>query len=189
MLSAEVWAHTRRPYMLISLLLAAVLQTNATPSAGEIGAFYFEAMNESQVWVDLSPQTVEEGPAPVLLNVTIRFKGRRSDVPPAVADIRAASVNTAFPLRVRQGILRFTTTDGREYDLTAPGRLSRFTSSCDKCSLDTLTTRLAFDELQEIARSPQVTMNALGFEMRLTPGDLKLLAALIDAVREGVVIK
>jgi len=39
-----------------ALLLAAVLQTNATPSAGQIGAFYFETSNESQVWVDLTPE-------------------------------------------------------------------------------------------------------------------------------------
>jgi hypothetical protein len=32
-------------------------------------------------------------------------------------------------------------------------------------------------------------MNALGFEMRLTPADLKTLGALIEAVRDGVTIK
>ena len=32
-------------------------------------------------------------------------------------------------------------------------------------------------------------MNALGFEMRLTPADLKALGALIDAVSEGVTIR
>jgi hypothetical protein len=172
-----------------ALLIAAVLQTNATPAAGQVGAFYFEAQNESQVWVDLSPDSVETGPQPVRLTITVRFKGRQSANAPAVADIRAISVNTAFPLRVRQRILRFVTTDGREYDLTAPGRVSQFTASCEKCSLDTLTTRLAFDELRELARSPQVMMNALGFEMRLTPADLKTIGALIDAVADGVTIK
>jgi hypothetical protein len=172
-----------------SLLLAAVLQTNATPAPGQIGAFYFEGMNESQVWVDLTPKSVEPGPSPVLLNVTVRFKGRRSTSAPAVADIRATSVPLAFPLRLRQPILRLVTSDGREYDLTAPGRLSRFTASCEDCQLDTLTTRLAFEELREIARSSQVTLNALGFEMRLTPTDLKALGALIDAVNDGAAIK
>ena len=107
-----------------SLLLAAVLQTNATPAPGQIGAFYFEALNESQVWVDLSPESVEPGPRPVLLNVTVRFKGRRSPSAPAVADIRATSVHIAFPLRLRQPILRLATSDGREHDLTGPGRVS-----------------------------------------------------------------
>jgi hypothetical protein len=172
-----------------SLVLAAVLQTNASPAPGQIGAFYFEALNESQVWVNLSPESVEPGPSPVLLNVTIRFPGRKSASAPTVADVRATSVNTAFPLRVRQPTLRLVTTDGREYDLAAPGRVSQFTASCDKCSLDTLTTRLAFDELREIARSPQVTLNALGFAMRLTPADLKTLVALIDAVADGATIK
>jgi hypothetical protein len=172
-----------------TLLLAAVLQTNANPAPGQIGAFYFEALNESQVWVDLSPESVEPGPSPVLLNVTTRFKGRRSASMPTIADIRAASVNSAFPLRIRQPILRFVTTDGREYDLTAPGRVFQFTASCDKCPLDTLTTRLAFDELREIARSPRVMMNALGFEMQLTPGDLKTIGALIEAVIDGATIK
>jgi hypothetical protein len=172
-----------------SLLLAAVLQTNASPAPGQIGAFYFDALNESQVWVDLSPEAVEPGPRPVLLNVTIRFTGRRSPGAPTIADIRATSVHIAFPLRVRQPILRLATSDGREHDLTGPGRVFQFTASCEDCQLDTLTTRLAFDELREIARSPQVTMNALGFDMRLTPADLKALAALIDAVHDGVAIK
>lgn len=172
-----------------ALLLAAVLQTNATPSAGKIGAFYFEALNESQVWVDLSPEISEAGPPPVLLNITIRFKGRQSAAAPAFADVRASAVSTAFPLRLRQPILRLTTADGREYDLAGPGRVSRFTAGCEKCPPDTLTTRVAFDELREIAHSPQVRMNALGFEMRLTPADLKALGALIDAVSEGVTIR
>lgn len=172
-----------------TLLLAAVLQTNASPMPGQIGAFYFEALNESQVWVDFLPQSVEPGPSPVQFNVTVRFTGRRSNSAPTVADIRATSINTAFPLRLRQPILKLVTSDGREYDLGGPGRVSRFTASCDKCALDTLTTRLAFDELREIARSPQVTMDALGFEMRLTDADLKALGALIDAVQDGVVIK
>ena len=172
-----------------ALLLAAVLQTNATPSAGQIGAFYFETSNESQVWVDLTPEIPEAGPPPVLLNITIRFKGRKSAATPAIADIRATSVSTAFPLRLRQPILRLTTANGHEYDLAGPGRVSRFTAGCEKCPLDTLTTRVAFDELREIAHSPQVRMNALGFEMRLTPADLKTLGALIEAVRDGVTIK
>jgi hypothetical protein len=172
-----------------SLLLAAVLQMNASPAPGQIGAFYFETFNESQVWVNLLPEGTEPGPRPVLLNVTVRFKGRRSASAPAVADIRATSVHIAFPQRLRQPILRLVTGDGREHDLTAPGRVSQFTASCEDCQLDTLTTRLAFDELREIARSPQVTMNALGFEMRLTPADLQALGALIDAVSDGAAIK
>ncbi len=166
-----------------------MLQTNATPAAGQIGAFYFEALNESQVWVDLSPEISEAGPPPVLLNITIRFKGRQSAAAPAFADVRASAVSTAFPLRLRQPILRLTTADGREHDLAGPGRVSRFTAGCEKCPPDTLTTRVAFDELREIAHSPQVRMNALGFEMRLTPADLKALGALIDAVSEGVTIR
>jgi hypothetical protein len=182
-------AHAVHRSMLIPLLLAAVLQTNASPLPGQIGAFYFDAVNESQVWVDLSPDSVEPGPAPVLLNITVRFKGRRSTSAPSVADIRATSARLAFPLRVRQPILRFVTSEGREQDLTGPGRVSQFTASCEKCSLDTLTTRLAFEELREIARSPEVTMNALGFELHLGADDLKALGALIDAVDGEVVIK
>jgi hypothetical protein len=175
--------------MLFSLVLAAVLQTNASPAPGQIGAFYFDTLDESQVWVDLVPQNLEAGPSPVLFNVTMRFKGRRSVSAPAVADIRATSVTLAFPLRIRQPILKLVTSDGREHDLTGPGRVSQFTASCEKCALDTLTTRLSFEELREIARSPQVAMNALGFEVRLTDADLKALGALIQAVQEGVVVK
>jgi hypothetical protein len=174
---------------MLSLLLVAVLHANANPKPGEIGAFYFDVLNQSQVWVNLSPDSVEPGPNPVLLNVTLSFPGRRLDGPPKVAEIRATAINTAFPLRIRQPILRFDSGDGRHYDLTAPGRVSQFVASCQECALDTLTTRVAFEELREIAGSPEVTMNALGFALRLTRSDLTALATLIDTVTSGVTIK
>jgi hypothetical protein len=173
----------------LSLLLAAVLQTNANPKPGELGAFYFDALSQSQVWVTLSPESVEPGPSPVLLNVTVSFPGRRLEEPPKAAEIRATAISTAFPLRIRQPILRFETGDGRQYDLTAPGRVWQFVASCQECPLDTLTTRLAFEELREIARSSEVTMNALGFALRLKPSDVSALQTLIDAVSDGVTIK
>ena len=173
----------------ISLLLAAVLQTNATPKPGELGAFYFDALNQSQVWVNLSPESVEPGPNPVLLNVTVSFPGRRLEGAPKAAEIRTTAISTAFPLRIRQPILRFETGDGRQYDLTAPGRVWQFVANCEACPLDTLTTRLAFDELSEIARSSEVTLNALGFALRLTPSEVSALQTLIDAVTDGVTIK
>jgi hypothetical protein len=174
---------------IVLLLLAAVLQTNATPKPREIGAFYFDALNQSQVWVTLSPESVEPGPNPVLLNVTVSFPGRRLQGPPKTVEIRATAISTAFPLRIRQPILRFNASDGRTYDLTAPGRVSQFVASCQECPLDTLTTRLAFEELREIARSSDVTLNALGFALRLTPADLAALGTLIDAVDDDVMIK
>jgi hypothetical protein len=171
------------------LLLAAVLRTNANPTPGEIGAFYFDVLNQSQVWVNLTPESVEPGPRPVLLNVTVSFPGRRLPGPPTVVDIRATAVDTAFPLRIRQPILRIDTSDGRHYDLAAPGRVSQFVASCKECALDTLTTRVAFEELREIARSSGITMNALGFGVRLTPSDLTALRRFIDAVIDGVTVK
>ena len=43
---------------MLLLVLALVLHPNPTPRAGELGAFYFDVMNESQVWVDLSPRVL-----------------------------------------------------------------------------------------------------------------------------------
>ncbi len=40
------------------LLAGAVILPNPTPSLGQVGAYYFNALNQSQIWIDLEPEKV-----------------------------------------------------------------------------------------------------------------------------------
>jgi hypothetical protein len=171
------------------LLLAAVIPANNTQQPQLLGAFYFDVLDQSQVWMNLEPEEVEAGPPPVVLNVTVVFPGRKLVAAPDVVMVRAQANQLAFPTRLRQAVLHFRTGDGRQYDLTAPGRSYEFTASCEKCPLDTLTTRMAFEELREIAGASGVSVEALGFQLRLAPADLAALQRLVEAVQDGAVVK
>jgi hypothetical protein len=168
---------------------ATILPPNSNPSSGRLGAYYFETSNRSQVWIDLEPQLLEPGPHPVRLNFTVEFHSRRLDHAPGTVEVRAMSVGSAFPLRMRRPILRFHTGKGTELDLTAPGRTFRFFSSCLECPSDTVIAQIRFDALQRFAKSDSVDVDALGFTVRLKPTDLQTLHKFIDAVSNGVRIQ
>ncbi len=171
------------------LLLAAVIPVNNTQQPRELGAFYFDALDQSQVWINVEPEGTEEGPRPVILNFTVTFPGRKLASTPDVVTVRAQSNGIAFPTRLRQPVLHFRTADGRMYDLTGSGRTYQFTASCETCLNDTVVAKMAFQELREMAASPRLSVEALGFEGTLAPADLAALQRLIDAVTNGAIVK
>jgi hypothetical protein len=173
---------------MLLILLAVLLHPNASPQPGELGVFYFDVLNQSQVWVDLDPQLLEAGPNPIRLNVTIAFPGRELKTSPARATIRAASDSALFPLRVRVPVLRFRLHDGTLVDLTGPGTAYQFSASCEKCWNDTLVADIPFTALQTMAASPLIEVSAMGFELRLTPRNLVALRRLVEAVAQGVTV-
>jgi hypothetical protein len=170
------------------LLVAALLHPNASPQPRDLGAFYFDAGDQSQVWVDLDPRPLETGPSPVRLNVTIGFKGRRLTGTPKTATLRASASSWVAPLRVRMAILQFKLADGSIIDLTTADRVFQFTASCEKCSADTLVTDVPFRDLEIIARLAVVSVNALGFDVELVPADMAALRKLVDAVVDGATL-
>ena len=111
------------------------------------------------------------------------------DRAPDVIDVRAESVDSTFPMRIRQPILRFRLGGGTEMDLTAPGKTFQFISRCPDCASDTVIARMPFDALHSIANSSTVGINALGFTARLKPADLQSLRKFIDVVGDGVRIR
>lgn len=170
------------------VLLAVLLHPNTTPKAGELGAFYFDTPDETQVWVNMEPQLVEHGPNPVQLTVTVAFKGRVLKTPPDHVSMRAAASGTAFPTKVRQAILRFELLGGRVIDLTAPDGKFLFSASCDKCAADVINADISFDDLQALARSSGTSVEALGFSLVLSPQDIAGLQRLVKAVNEGITL-
>jgi hypothetical protein len=171
------------------MLIATILSPNPNPSLGQLGAYYFETLNQSQVWINLEPQGIESGPNPIRLNFTVAFPGRLLDQAPDLLEVRAESVNSAFPTRIRQPILRFQLGGGAEMDLTAPGNAFHFISRCPDCPLDTVTARVRFDVLRQIVGSSTMGIDALGFSARLKPADLLSLRKFLDVISNGVRIR
>lgn len=167
------------------LLLLAVLHANPSPQPRQLGAFYFNGIDQSQVWVDLDPQPADRSAPPVRMNFTVRFKGRELDGPPKAVTIRVASNPLAAPTRIRLPILQLHLADDTVLNLTAPGATYQFTASCENCSADTLAVDVPFADIERLTRSSVVLVDALGFELRLLPEDMAAIRSLTDAVRNG----
>ncbi len=176
-------------WMFPLFLAATILSPNPAPPTGQVGAFYFEALNQSQVWINLEPERLESGPNPIRLNVTVAFTGVRLDRAPRRVDVRAESIDGTFPMRIRQPILRFQRGVGAGMDLTAPGKTFQFIARCADCPLDTVIARMDFDALRQVAESDTVDIEALGFTLHLKPADRRSLRKFVDVVSNGVRIR
>jgi hypothetical protein len=179
---------TRHTVGMWLVLVAALLHPNSSPKSGELGAFYFDVLNESQVWVDLHPRVLDEGPNPVRLNVTVAFPGRTLASAPPRVTVRATSDDSAFPLRIRVPVLRFDLHNGTAIDLTGPGSVYQFQQGCENCAANMLVTDVKWEQLQTITDSPLVEVEALGFRLRLAPADITALRKLVTTVSEGVTL-
>lgn len=171
------------------MLIVTILSPNPNPSLGQLGAYYFDTLNQSQVWINLQPQGLESGPDPIRLNVTVAFPGRMLERVPDVVNVRAESMSSVFPMRIRQPVLRFQLGGGTEMDLTAPGNGFQFIARCPDCSLDTVIARVRLDALRQIVGSSTVSIDALGFSARLKPADLQSLRKFLDVIGNGVRIR
>jgi hypothetical protein len=181
---ADEFAHTFDVITLV--LLAAVLHANSAPTPRDIGAFYFTGTNQSQVWVDLDPAPNGGGEGAVLVNVTIKFKGRELSSAPKTATIRAMSKALVAPMKIRIPVLTFHLSDDTVIDLTGPGTVYSFTAGCKDCPSDTLLADVPFTVLQQMTSSSVIVVNALGFEGRLLPDDVAAIRRLVEAVQNGV---
>jgi len=175
--------------MWLAVLLAAVIHSNVNPTPRRLGAFYFDPPGESQVWVDLDTQAATGGPSPVRINITIKFRGRELRGTPKTATIRAYSNALVAPLHIRVPVLKFHLPDDTVLDLTAPGSTYVFTASCETCSNDTIVTDVPFAELDRITGSSAILLEVLGFEGKLVPEDIRAIRELVEAVRDGAVVK
>jgi hypothetical protein len=185
---AREFGHTGHT-MWLAVLLAAQLHVNATPQPRELGAFYFNGLEESQVWVDVAPPPAGDGDSPVRINVTIKFRGHELRGTPKTATIRASSNIFVAPLHVTIPVLKFHLADDTVIDLTAPGAVYAFTSNCDNCAADTIVVDLPFTDVERMTASAVILVEALGCELRLSPEDMAAIRKLVEAVRDGVTVK
>jgi hypothetical protein len=178
--------------MWLAVLLAAVIHSNVNPTPRRLGAVFFNGPNESQVWVDLDAQPVGTGGTPIRVNFTVKFRGRELAETPKTVTIRATAPALANPLLVRLPVLQLHLADDTVFDLTAPGKTYGFFAAgphCENCSSDTVAADIPFSDLEHIAASSVILVNALGFEARLIQDDSTAIRHLVEAVRDGAVVK
>ena len=173
-----------------SLLLASVIVTNVMPALGQIGAYFFDALTQSQVWINVQPQHFEPGPPPIELNSTVSFPGRRLAGAPATVDLRVSAFCRAFPTRIRQPVMSLTI-DGTPLALAEPGLPFQAISICgeDGGALDAIVVRIPFATFRRIASATDVELLALGFSTRLRSSDLQALQSFVSAVADGVTVR
>ena len=186
-----------RRHMSHLLLLAAVIVTNITPRLGRIGANYFDALKQSQVWINVEPQNLEPGPNPIELNITVSFTGRRLAGPPAAVDLRVSAYCQASPARFRRPVLTLII-DGAELGLGKPDLPLQAMSTCESDgrvgaawvgAADAIVARIPFATFQRMAAAADVEMHALGFAVRLKPSDRQALQSFVTAVASGVAVR
>ncbi|HMD37301.1 MAG TPA: hypothetical protein VKH42_20135 [Vicinamibacterales bacterium] len=168
------------------------------PAFREIGAFYFEGLEETQVWVNLEPAHVEGAPDPIIFNVTVKFPGTRLGREPATVQFRpqVRCIPQVYPTRARLPVFKLTIDSTPMIDLSPDGTTSFFLPSCGGVNnpevnqtWDTVSTMVPFATLRRMASAKAVIVDAIGFTVRLTPEDFAALNALIKTVEHGVTVK
>jgi hypothetical protein len=86
-----------------------------------------------------------------------------------------------------QPILRFVVTRTTTINLTGTGSTHQFVPHCSKKGpLDAIVADLPFDSLRQIAQATDVTVDALGFSLRLASADLAAWRLFVRTVEGGV---
>jgi len=174
------------------------LASRQSPAFREIGAFYFDGLNESQVWVNLEPAHVEGPPDPIIFNVTAKFPGSKLDREPATVEFRpqVRCIPQVYPTRPRLPIFRLTIDAAPRIDLSPDGKTSFFMPACGalnspdlSVTWDMVSTVVPFAMLRQLASAQSVTVDAIGFTVRLTPADFEALKTLVRTVEHGVTVK
>jgi len=164
--------------------------TNATPKLREIGANYFEALKQSQIWINVEPELMEIGPAPVILNLTVAFAGFQLNDPPNSVAVRAQPrcFPIVFPERVREPLLRFLVNGSTKIDLTAVGATYQWIPSCSESQRDTVIAQVPVAVVRQIAEGGDVTVDALGFALRFTTADSVAWRLFLRTVEHGATL-
>ena len=177
--------------MRAALLLSIVIATNTTPLRGQIGANYFDSLNQSQIWINLEPKNLESSPNPIELNVTASFTGRNLPAAPSFLQLRVQAYCTMYPTHIRQPILTILA-DGAPLVLDGEGGPLQVSSECsdENNAGHFIVARISLSMLRQIVAARVVDIDAFGFaHTRLLPGDLRALGSFITAVSGGVTVK
>ena len=166
------------------------------PEMRQIGAYYFDGMNESQVWINVEPEHVEGGPPPIIFNVTIKFPGLRLLQEPAMVELhpQVRCLPPVYLTRPRLPIFRLTIGSDPKIEMSPDGKTSFFLASCGggpegTTTFDAVSTQVPFAMLRRLAEARAVTVEAIGFTVRFRPEDFAALQTFVRTVEHGVTLK
>ena len=167
----------------------AIVVANTSPQVRGIGANYFDSLRQSQVWMNLQPEAPRPDPPPFILNLTVTFPGTLLNHAPESVRVRAEAFCSAYPTHIRQPILGFRTPT-MAVDLTGGGSPYQFIATCSqKGPLDTVIADVPFDELRKLIQAMDVSVDALGFSVRLSAADLAAWRGYLHTVEKGVTVR
>src|SRR5579862_6535588 len=134
------------------------LQQRQSPPFRELGAYYFDGLNESQIWVNIEPAHVEGGEDPIVFNATVKFPGFKLDREPATVELRpqVRCFPPVYLSRQRIPVFRLTIDSGPTIDMSPDGKTSFFIYSCGGAetgpvTFDAVTTQVPFAMLRQLA--------------------------------------
>ena len=143
---------------------SAFAQTLPPPQDGDIRVMYFEALDQTEVWLTLEPQSPAGEKLPILLALSATFSGRHPAAPPLHLEVRAHVERLWAPTPE----LRLVA-DGQGLAFEPPGPAPVYAGSLDGASstLTGVTGPISVTTLERMARARTLGGNALRLDFAL----------------------
>jgi hypothetical protein len=134
------------------------------PRDGDIGVMYWEAFDQTEVWLTLEPRSPAGEKLPTSLALSATFTGRRPSPPPARVEVRA-HVNALWAPTPELRLVM----DGRKLEFQAPGPSPVYDGSAGPGSstLTGMTGTIDVATLERMAAAHTLGGNALRLEFAL----------------------
>jgi hypothetical protein len=153
----------------------------AASKPGEVRTLYWKEEDKTEVWAHVKTERIG-GPNPTTLVFFVTHEGTASEVPPAVVHLHAESdMSVEFRTPREQ---RLVLTFGIDHlDLIGSERVFALSYPCgfgEQCKFDAIIADLSPSEFLAVAEAREIGGNALGFDFRVRPEDMKPLVAFKD---------
>jgi hypothetical protein len=143
------------------------------PRDGDIRVMYWEALDETEVWLTLEPRSPGGEKLPISLALSATFPGRRPAAPPARVEVRA-HVNLLWAPTPELRLVM----DDRSLEFEPPGPSPVYGSSPDGggSTLTGVTGRISVATLERMAAARSLGGNALRLDFALDAGQRAAIA-------------
>ena len=165
------------------------------PDTRQVKTLYWDLFQTTEVWLRLIPEEPEGKPPLVSLIFQAYFPGRPErdpytgqprppKGPPSQLILRAQPL----PLTVVRELTLRLTIDDKRVDLTAPGAKYRYLYPCspgEVCGANAVAAEIDASLLRSLIAARLVKGEALGFPIKLTADDRRLLAEFATRIGSG----
>jgi hypothetical protein len=141
---------------------SAFAQTLPPPRDGDIRVMYYEALDQTEVWLTLEPRSPAGEKLPVSLDVTAIYPGRHPVAPLARVEVRAHVGQLWAP----QPGLRLVA-DGKDLAFEPPGPSPVYAGPLGGSTLTGVTGAVSLPTLERMAAAHKLGGNALRLEFAL----------------------